>query len=349
MQTQRDLIQDLSTQRVRKHRSELNFEPYIGVVAVPYPNIEAGVRIGRWTVQDSFMKTAKGEKKWLCRCDCGTQRHVLERSLRHGGSMSCGCMRREEAVRAVGYDLTGQTFGDLTVLFKAEKQRKNGGIWWTCQCACGNRYDVSASLLVTGRRTHCTGKTHPKGYSSIDITNRRFSRLVALYPLETRDTKGTVFWHCRCDCGHEVDVSYNNLVYGNTKSCGCQKKEHDKKLGSFLTRVDGTSIDMLRSKKVPSDNTTGYKGVYLIRGKYAAKIVFKKKAYYLGTYDRIEDAAEARKEAEEVLFDGVAEHYARWKVRADAEPVWGVENPVQVLVSQDSVSKRISVICLPEV
>lgn len=310
--------------------------------------VETGARIGRWTVQDDFIKTAKGEKKWLCRCDCGTERYVMERNLRYGGSMSCGCLRKEEAAKAVSYDLTGQIFGDLTVLSRAEKQRKNGGIWWTCQCSCGNYYDVPGSLLVTGRRTHCGSQAHPKNYASVNIANQRFHRLLALYPLKARDAKGAVIWHCRCDCGNEADISYNNLVYGNIKSCGCKKKERDKELGSMLTHVAGTSIDILRSKKIPSDNTTGYKGVYLIKGKYLAKIVFQKKAYYLGTYDQIEDAAEARKEAEEVLFDSVTEHYARWKSRADADPTWGSENPVQVFVSQDSATKRVSVTLLPE-
>lgn len=72
-------------------------------------------------------------------------------------------------------------------------------------------------------------------------------------------------------------------------------------------------MDALKSRKVPTDNTTGYKGVYLIRGKYVAKIVFQKKQYFLGTYENIEDAAEARREAEEVLFDGSAKHYRKQK------------------------------------
>ena len=50
-------------------------------------------------------------------------------------------------------------------------------------------------------------------------------------------------------------------------------------------------MDALKSKKVPTDNTTGYKGVYLIRGKYVAKIVFQKKQYFLGTYENIEDCS----------------------------------------------------------
>ena len=40
---------------------------------------------------------------------------------------------------------------------------------------------------------------------------------------------------------------------------------------------------------MPADNTTGYKGVYFVRGKYVAKIVFQKKAYYLGNFDDIEE------------------------------------------------------------
>ena len=308
-------------------------------MATDRPVVVAGVRIGRWTVQDEFIKTAKGEKKWLCRCDCGTERYVLERSLRHGGSMSCGCIRKEEAVKAISYDLAGQVFGDLTVLSKAENQRKNGGIWWTCQCSCGNLYDVPGSLLVTGRRTHCGSKAHPKNYASVDISNQRFHRLVALYPLKNRDPKGAVLWRCKCDCGNEADVSYNNLVYGNMKSCGCQKKEHDRALKGFLIHIDGTSLEMLGSAKLPVNNTTGCRGVYFIKGKYVAKIVFQKKAYYLGTYVNMEDAVQARKDAEEAVFQTALPFYAAWKRKAEGDPDWAAENPVSVRVLRNQENR----------
>lgn len=167
-----------------------------------------------------------------------------------------------------------------------------------------------------------------------DISGQKFGRLTALEATPQRDAKGYVIWRCRCDCGEEAMISYNELRYTNVQSCGCSKKEHDRKLRSFLTHVDGTSIDMLKSKKIPTDNTTGYKGVYFIRGKYVAKIVFRKKQYLLGTYDRIEDAAEARRKAEETLFDGVAEHYRKWKNYADKNPEWAEQNPVQIKVEQ---------------
>lgn len=291
-------------------------------------------RFGRWVVQDTVSVTVKGERKLLCRCDCGTERYVLERSLKSGGSTSCGCVRKENARKAVEHDLQGRKFGELTVLSEAAHQRKNGGVWWLCRCSCGQNYEVPGTLLVTGRRTHCTNKTHEKNYACADIRGQRFHRLTAIFPTKARDAHGSVIWHCRCDCGNEVDIPYNLLVYCNMKSCGCQKKEHDQKLSESLTHVDGTSLDMIRSNKIPKDNTTGYRGVYLIKGKYVAKIVFQQKAYYLGTFDQIEDAAKARKNAEELLFDGTAAFYERWNRQATENPEWAAENPIKIYVSR---------------
>lgn len=306
--------------------------------------ISTGDKIGRWTVLGEYTLTARKERKWLCHCDCGTERYVLERSLLYGGSVSCGCLRKERALEANSPDLTGRQFGELTVIQKV-KNTKHNSTQWLCKCSCGSDYIVQGSLLMTGKRTRCPSKVHEKNYAYTDISGQRFERLVALYPSRRYDESGSVVWHCRCDCGNEVDIPYNTLVYTNQKSCGCQKKEHDQKLKTFLTHVAGTSIDMLKSKKIPTDNTTGYKGVYLVRGKFLAKIVFQKKQYFLGTYEKIEDAAEARKEAEEVLFDGVAEHYQKWKERAATDPEWAKENPVQVIVEQ--ADKKLSVTLLP--
>lgn len=91
---------------------------------------------------------------------------------------------------------------------------------------------------------------------------------------------------------------------------------------------------MLCSSKIPSNNTTGVKGVYLIHGKYTAKIVFQKKAYYLGTYERLEDAAEARRQAEEELYREVVSYHACYRNAAELDPEWAKENPMQVYVNK---------------
>lgn len=300
----------------------------------------------RWTVIGDCIYTDRGERKWLCRCECGTERYVLERMLKGGGSKSCGCLRKERFSDAVAYNLTGQVFGNLTVLGKSDRKRRNSGIWWKCRCSCGKEYEVLATLLVTGKRTHCGCKTE-KTTTAKDITGQKFSRLTALYPTEGRDAGGYIIWHCRCDCGNELDVSYNVLMYTGIKSCGCQKKEHDRKLNGFLAHVDGTSVDRLRSTKIPVNNTTGVKGVYFIRGKYVAKIVFQRKQYFLGTYKTLEEAAFVRREVEEHLNDTVVSCYELWKKKADADPQWAKEHPMQILVERNQNS-QLTVRCLPE-
>ena len=305
-----------------------------------------GQRAGRLTITDEYITTDKGEKKYLCHCDCGTEKYILERTLRYGGATSCGCLRKENAYKANSHDLTGKVFGELTVLHKAENQRKNGGVWWTCRCSCGNLYDVPGSLLVTGKRTDCGRKNHEKNYATSNIEGQKFNQLTALSPTKQRDNKGSVIWHCRCDCGNEIDVPYNSLVYSNMQSCGCRKKEHDEKLGTFLTHIAGTSLDMLKSEKIPTNNTSGVKGVYLIKGKWVAKIVFQKKQYYLGAFTDFNEAVQARKDAEDIIRDGTVEHYNRWKAKADTDLEWAKNNPISIFVEKKE-DNTISITFLP--
>ncbi len=53
-------------------------------------------------------------------------------------------------------------------------------------------------------------------------------------------------------------------------------------------------MDIIKSSKIPINNTTGAKGVYLVKGKYVAKVVFRQKTYYLGTFDDKADAVDSR-------------------------------------------------------
>ena len=300
--------------------------------------IKPNIKIGRWTVLDDTKLDDNGGKRWLCRCECGTERYVLERSLKYGSTTSCGCFRKDKARETNSYDLIGGVFGRLTVIGRSERETENRGIWWKCQCSCGNTCDVLGTLLVTGRKTHCGCKKERISTMS-NIKGRKFGRLTALYPTEERTKKGNVMWHCSCTCGNEVDISYNELMYCDVRSCGCQKREHDMELFGFLTHIDGTSLDMLASNKTPTNNTTGYKGVYLIRGKYVAKIVFRKKAFYLGTYKNIDDAVAARKEAEEAVFETALPFYEAWLKRSEADPEWAAQNPISVEVKRDSQNR----------
>ena len=56
-------------------------------------------------------------------------------------------------------DLTGQVFGDLTVLkFDEEKSKEKNMSYWVCKCSCGNIISALASKLKSGKKTACGGR-----------------------------------------------------------------------------------------------------------------------------------------------------------------------------------------------
>ena len=287
-----------------------------------------GAKIGRWTAQQ---RIAQGKSpRWKCICECGTQRDVLERTLVYGYSLSCGCAKANGKAELPAEDLSGRQFGDLLVLEAVQKRDRRYGPRWKCRCACGNEVEIPQHKLLSGAAHHCGCRTELR-YR--DIAGQQFGRMTALYPLECADRRGSKIWRCRCECGNEIDIPYNRLLYGNTRSCGCRKKEHSQVLNGYISHVDGTSINHLRSKKVPANNSTGVKGVYQDkRGKYVARIAFQKKNYYLGAFSTLQEAAGVRREAEMILNDQVADFYDRWKAKADANREWAENNPIRLSV-----------------
>lgn len=121
-------------------------------------------------------------------------------------------------------------------------------------------------------------------------------------------------WKCRCDCGRETIVGQTLLQTGKTKSCGCLQAAS---IIDNLKLCDGTSVTMLEASKrhAISSNTSGYTGVYRSArsGKWQAQITFKRKTYYLGSFDKLEDAVKARKHGEEMHDDFLEWYYTEHK------------------------------------
>ena len=164
-----------------------------------------------------------------------------------------------------------------------------------------------------------------------DLTGSRFGKLVVLNAVsEVKEGYGASVWRCRCDCGKEVNVMYFGLVSGNNKSCGCLKEESQKNLLERMELVDGTCVEWLKDRKIRTDNKSGCKGVYKRKsGKYTVSIGFKKKIIYLGTYESRDEAIEARKKAEELVYDSFLEGYSIRKKRAKQDPEWEKGHPFQ--------------------
>lgn len=57
-----------------------------------------------------------------------------------------------------------------------------------------------------------------------DLKGQQFGRLTVSHVLGERKDRQQV-WRCRCECGIYIDLVTSRLTSGNTKSCGCYRRE----------------------------------------------------------------------------------------------------------------------------
>jgi hypothetical protein len=72
--------------------------------------------------------------KWLCRCECGTEKEVIGQGLKRGLVQACGCMRLERAKAA-------NTTHGAANRNSAKKDRRLYCVWMTIKQRC---YDQSS-------------------------------------------------------------------------------------------------------------------------------------------------------------------------------------------------------------
>ena len=268
------------------------------------PKIEPGVRVGKLTVKEATGQRKRGYTIWNCHCDCGGSIALDTRALQRGTVRDCGC---ETKVRPGQKDLTGQRFGRLVCLEPTEgRSKSSGSVIWHCRCDCGNECLVPRDQLMKGYKKSCGCLGHPP---IKEYVGKRFGMLTVIEYAGKRD--GMHRWKCRCDCGRETIVGQTLLQSGKTKSCGCLQASSIKE---NLQLCDGTSVTILESLKQHKNvkNTSGYTGVYQNKksGRWIAQIGFKGKMYYLGSYEKIEDAVRARKQGEEMHEEFLEWYYS---------------------------------------
>lgn len=243
---------------------------------------------------------------------------VNTKRLNRGTITNRGCTAQKNSRNgAKAEDIKGQRFG----LLVARKRVENRGdrTMWECQCDCGNTYIAATKELKNGNCKSCGCLLRKKQKGMVNIAGQKYGRLTALYPTEDRDKKGSVYWHCRCTCGNEIDVSEDRLVHGTYRSCGCLRKEMVwDKLPGRLHLVDGTCVEILEKRKKRKDNKSGFRGVRQMKnGKYTVSIGFKGKKFYIATASTLQEAIQERLAAERTIHDRFVQAYYKWKSIVD--------------------------------
>lgn len=137
--------------------------------------------------------------------------------------------------KGVFEDLTGKSFGRLTVIERTKPRIEERAkfAWWKCKCECGNMIDVRSSEL---KRMHtkscgCLNEEWKRNFNEHtgkvfkDLTGQRYGRLVVV---RRENNKQPFSWLCQCDCGKTKIIRGTDLKLGKTKSCGCYRKEKNR-------------------------------------------------------------------------------------------------------------------------
>ena len=143
----------------------------------------------------------------------------------------------------------------------------------------------------------------------MNLKDRRFGRLVVE---GNASRKGYVI--CLCDCGKRKEIRATSLTkaFQPTRSCGCIQRELVRAIGSKTIPQNmekqvktnlryHTNFQVIEDKNPPKHNTSGYKGISwdVHRKKWMTYINVHSKRIFIGRFASLDDAVDARKEAEE--------------------------------------------------
>lgn len=141
-------------------------------------------------------------------------------------------------------DLSGQKFGRLTVVSRAENKGKY--VAWNCLCDCGNEelVVVTGNHLKNGHTQSCgcqkkdsaskVGKSR-----KINLVGDKYNRLTVVK--EIGKIGKYYYWDCICTCGNKTIARGSNLRSGQIQSCGCLLDESRKNIVNLV----GEKFNML--------------------------------------------------------------------------------------------------------
>ena len=269
---------------------------FFGVSCCGFRVIDMDDMIGRKFGRLTVLGKSKSKKYcYRCLCECGNITNPRKNRLLSGETQSCGCIRI--------LDLTGSHFGRLVVIDMAGKEN-NKHYSWNCRCICGNLTIVRGSHLIAGKIKSC-------GCYRDEL---RIKHNMCNTPTYNS-------WDCMIQrCLNPNNTNYDN--YGGKGVSICERWfnfKHfledmgERPLGKSIDRINpqgnyelsncrwATDFQQNQNQRVKTSNKTGVCGVSFDkrRNKYLAQIVTNGRHRFLGRFNGLSEAIEARHMAEQ--------------------------------------------------
>lgn len=277
-----------------------------------------GLKFGKLTVLrrngNHIFPSGKTTPLWDCLCECGNHLNVTSDNLTKSQKTSCGCDN---------IDAIGSTFGRFTIISKPiykvgkdNRERK----YYPCKCQCGEYRDVLSDNLLSGKSKSCgclnnelfiqrtLDRATLNDYEfTPDICIGYTNKGIFLVDIEDYDKIKDFHWSINSD-GYVVDnngVKISRIIMDASSNIfvdhkhGCETRFDNRKSNLRLATVQQNNLN----RKTYTNNKLGVRGVSRAKnGKYVAHIGFNYKKIHLGTFDTLEEAIIARKDAENKYF-----------------------------------------------
>lgn len=236
----------------------------------------SGKQFGELTLlyQDIERSKKTTHAYWFCQCSCGTICDIRLTELTKKNKTHCGCKNQKNAniyyksiddysailqqqilklpqskqneIYSLQFipvgrasDLTGQVFGNWTVLGRGYKEDK--AAYWYCLCNCK---DATIKLICSSHLIYkqsmscgCLQKQIVSSVGKQNILNEVgniYGNLTVIRDSGKRKNRA-IIWECQCQCGQITYADGWSLRNGRRVSCGCLKSSGEKKIKSLLT------------------------------------------------------------------------------------------------------------------
>lgn len=151
-------------------------------------------------------------------------------------------------------DISGTHFGRLTALFPVTSGKQNK---WLCRCDCGNEVVVAYNALTSNSTKSC-GCLHRETVVNyfqecrLKYIGQQFGRLTAIQFVSAE--KNDAVYKFECICGNVIETTLHSVKDGNTKSCGCLKRDH---FNMYKTDIIGHKFGKLTVQSYAGVNVYG--------------------------------------------------------------------------------------------
>jgi hypothetical protein len=236
---------------------------------------EHGIEDSRLTVVRRGNNASNGQTQWWCQCGCGNKELKLIRGshIRSGKILSCGCFIKEKASKMFKKHNRYNIDGDFAIGFTEDNEE-----FWV-----DKEFVPMLNNFYFWYDEHGYLKAKNPSNDPLNIGRKN------------------IYLHILVMDGYNLNVNPDKKFVDHKTHPERNGKKFDNRLSNLRFATNGENN---QNQCLSKRNTSGTTGVIFHKqtGKWKAQIVINKEYIYLGLYSNLQDAINARKNAELKYF-----------------------------------------------